>query len=48
MNALKKVADILLPYDGDKHIPLFGFGGIPKGMNEVSHCFPLNGNSDNP
>lgn len=48
VNALKKVTEILLPYDGDKQIPLFGFGGIPKGMKEVSHCFPLNGNNDNP
>jgi len=38
----------LLPYDGDKNIPLFGFGGIPKGATEVSHCFPINGNYDNP
>ena len=48
--ALKKVTDILLPkpYDRDNQIRLFGFGGIPKGMKEVSHCFPLNGNNDNP
>lgn len=24
----------------------YGFGGKPKGKDEVSHCFPLNGNED--
>jgi hypothetical protein len=48
VNALKKVMEILLPYDKDQQIPLFGFGGIPNGMNEVSHCFPLNGDNDKP
>jgi Copine len=38
----------LFPYDRDELIPLFGFGGIPNGMNEVSHCFPLNGDNDKP
>jgi len=28
----------------------FGFGAVPEfmGMTEVSHCFPLNGNRDDP
>lgn len=28
----------------------FGFGGIPRhmGLNSVSHCFPLNGNTSDP
>ena len=44
--AIKKVGNIIEPYDLDKSFPVFGFGGIPKHMGEknVSHCFPLNGN----
>jgi len=38
------------PYDFDKMFPVFGFGGVPRhmGINEVSHCFPVNGNPGNP
>ena len=31
-------------------IPVYGFGAVPKHMDakDVSHCFPLNGNKENP
>lgn len=40
---------VVEPYDSDKNYPVFGFGGIPAfmGTNDVSHCFPLNGNNSN-
>jgi len=45
--AISSVGSILEPYDSDKMFACFGFGGIPRhmGFNEVSHCFPLHGNS---
>lgn len=44
--ALQSVSEILLNYDSDKEVPLFGFGGrIDK---EVDHCFALNSNISNP
>ena len=38
------------PYDYDRSFPVFGFGGIPRhlGLNEVSHCFAINGNAHDP
>lgn len=45
-SALYSVADILLNYDSDKEVPLYGFGG--KINRHLSHCFPLNFDSQNP
>ena len=44
--AIQGVCDILLCYDYDKQIPVYGFGGKPSGVSTgaTSHCFPLNGN----
>ena len=44
------VGSIVEPYDYDKMFPVFGFGGIPRHMNNnnVSHCFAMNGNAANP
>ena len=40
-NALSQVSEILLHYDYDKKVPLYGFGGIPAFQNyekfEVDH-----------
>ncbi|CAD8051228.1 unnamed protein product [Paramecium sonneborni] len=51
-NALKQVAEILLNYDYDKKVPVFGFGGIPSlpkfKKSSVDNCFPLNGNQSDP
>lgn len=43
--SIKKVGEILEPYDFDKLYPVFGFGAIPKFMGEakVNNCFPLTG-----
>jgi hypothetical protein len=50
--AIKGVCDILLNYDFDKKIPMFGFGGKPKFPNlasqAVSHCFSMTGSGDDP
>ena len=50
--AISGVCDILLAYDYDKLIPVYGFGGKPKFQNfyspQVSHCFPCNGNPNSP
>ena len=44
--ALLSVSEILLHYDYDKKVPMYGFGG--KVNNVVSHCFPLSQNPSNP
>jgi hypothetical protein len=37
-------------YDADHSFPVYGFGGEPRFMGQfsVNHCFPLNGNYENP
>ncbi|TNV80072.1 hypothetical protein FGO68_gene6821 [Halteria grandinella] len=49
-SAILNVGSILEPYDNNRSFPVYGFGGIPRfmGLNQVSHCFPLNGNASNP
>ena len=48
MFAIKSVGSVLAPYDTDQMIPTFGFGArLPPG-GQVSHCFPLNFNYQNP
>ena len=45
--ALRSSISVLQHYDFDQLFPAFGFGAkMPNGM--VSHCFPLNGNFQNP
>jgi hypothetical protein len=41
---------VVEPYDFDKMFPVYGFGGVPTfmGVNQTSHCFPLNGKPSNP
>jgi hypothetical protein len=38
--AIWAVGDILMNYDQDKMIPVWGFGGSPVHGAPVSHCFP--------
>ena len=50
--ALEEVSKILLDYDSDKLVPVYGFGAkcnFPtfNSYGKVNHCFPLNGNSEN-
>ena len=49
-SAIMQVGSILEPYDADRCFPTFGFGGVPNfmGIQATSHCFPLNGNPQNP
>jgi hypothetical protein len=44
--ALSAVGEILLNYDTDKLVPMFGFGGKLKGS--LNHCFHMNLNAANP
>lgn len=45
--AIQAVGRILIEYDSDKLVSVFGFGGkLPTG--DVSHCWPLNGNENDP
>lgn len=45
--AIVNVGNILMPYDYDGQVPVYGFGGkLPNG--ETSHCFALNGNPGQP
>ena len=51
--ALKAVGDILLDYDTDKQVPMYGFGAKVKLPNfnskgQVDDIFPLNGNLQEP
>ncbi|KAM3138201.1 hypothetical protein pb186bvf_009664 [Paramecium bursaria] len=50
--AIVSVGDILINYDYDKKVPVYGFGCKPKlnmiNTNETLHCFPLNDNPDDP
>ena len=45
--AIKSCGDILVNYDSDHLIPVYGFGGIPEGKKkDVSHCFNINFNEN--
>jgi hypothetical protein len=46
--AIWAVGGILEFYDSDKLIPVFGFGGVPRGQHHVNHCFSLTGDESNP
>lgn len=47
--ALEYIGSILLSYNEEKKVAMFGFGGIPKLPNYtrpyMDECFPLNGDS---
>ena len=46
--AISAVASIVLKYDFDQQVPVYGFGGKPHfpsySSHNVSHCFPCTGN----
>jgi hypothetical protein len=46
------VGGIIISYDFDKEVPVYGFGGVPKlpGYTKpyAEDCFPINGNKDKP
>jgi hypothetical protein len=46
--AIRACGDIVAYYDYDQKFPAFGFGGKFNGSQEVNHCYPLNGNMDDP
>eukprot|EP00002_Diphylleia_rotans_P027897 TRINITY_DN561_c0_g1_i1.p2 TRINITY_DN561_c0_g1~~TRINITY_DN561_c0_g1_i1.p2 ORF type:complete len:203 (+),score=37.06 TRINITY_DN561_c0_g1_i1:904-1512(+) len=46
--ALSSIGGVVAAYDHDQKFSAFGFGAkYPKGYS-VNHCFPLNGNVENP
>ena len=46
--AIRECGNIVAYYDNDQKFPAFGFGAYFNGSPEVSHCFPLNGNLEDP
>jgi len=46
--AIKSCGKIIANYDYDQLFPVYGFGGIPPNSDNVSHCFNINFNEDNP
>ena len=45
---IKSCGEIIAYYDYDQLFPVYVFGGIPKGKKEVSHCFNINFNENDP
>ena len=43
---ISSVGNVVCPYDSDQLFPVFGFGGKVNG--QLSHCFPLTFNFNNP
>ena len=48
MAAIKSVVTVLADYDSDQQFPAFGFGAKVPEFGGMSHCFPLNFNTDQP
>ncbi|CAD8198403.1 unnamed protein product [Paramecium octaurelia] len=52
LQAINSVVEILIHYDHDKRVPLYGFGCKPKmknyNTNQAIHLFPMNDNPDDP
>ncbi|CAK86273.1 unnamed protein product (macronuclear) [Paramecium tetraurelia] len=52
LQAITSVVEILINYDYDKKVPVYGFGCKPKfnvlNTNQTLHIFPLNDNPDDP
>lgn len=52
LQALISVGEILINYDYDKRVPVYGFGAKPYfntlNTTQTLHCFPLNDNIDDP
>ncbi|KNC82961.1 hypothetical protein SARC_04754 [Sphaeroforma arctica JP610] len=48
VKAIHSVGQILSCYDHDQKFPSFGFGARVPPNREKSHCFPLNGNPNDP
>ena len=46
--AMEKVGNILDFYAFEHRYSAFGFGAMLPGESEVNHCFPLNGNYEDP
>ena len=46
--AIRSCVNIIANYDSDQLFPVYGFGGIPPGKKEVSHCFNVNFSENDP
>ena len=45
---IRSCEDIISNYNTNQLFPVYGFGGIPEGKKEVSHCFNINFNYSDP
>ncbi|VBB18647.1 hypothetical protein YASMINEVIRUS_1149 [Yasminevirus sp. GU-2018] len=39
--SIRRIGEAVIEYDTDRDIPLYGFGGQPRGARDVLHCFKL-------
>jgi len=46
--AISSICPIILNYDSDGTVPVYGFGGVPPFSKEVLHCFSLTGDPNKP
>jgi hypothetical protein len=46
--AIRSCGDIVAYYDYDQLFPVYGYGAVLPGSNQVSHCFNLNFNPQDP
>ena len=46
--AIRACGDILAFYDYDQLFPVYGYGAKLANSNEANHCFPINGNPNDP
>ena len=46
--AIESCGNVLKYYDADQLFPVYGFGAILPDEEEVSHCFPINFNNEDP
>ena len=46
--AIRSCGDIVAYYDYDQLFPVYGYGAQIKGTYQVSHCFPINFNANDP
>jgi hypothetical protein len=46
--AIRSCGDIVAYYDYDQLFPVYGYGALLRGNGNVSHCFPINLNHNDP
>jgi len=46
--AISNICPIILNYDSDGNVPVYGFGGVPPSTKQVSHCFSITNDPNKP